>query len=91
MAQVINDAGEVRHFAARVRESAAEVQTAARALESALTETRLTWRDARGDAAEHRIQAAVAEMNAFVRDAERTEEWLKQLAARIERYLQGGA
>ena len=91
MAQVINDAVEVRQFAARVRDSAVEVQAAARALESALTETRLTWRDARGDAAERRIQEAVAEMSAFVRDAERTEEWLKQLASRIERYLQGGA
>ena len=91
MAKVNNDAVAVRQFAARVRDSAVEVQAAARALESALTETRLTWRDARGDAAERRIKEAVAEMKAFVGDAERTEEWLKLLATRIEWYLQGGA
>lgn len=90
MGQVINDSAEVRQFARRVNDALREVRASRLALDNAFTEVRRSWRDARAEDAERRINLALVEMLAFERDAAVTEEWLQCLASRIDNYLRGG-
>lgn len=90
MTQVINDADAVRSFRERVEDARREVARTRSALERSLQDVRISWRDARAEAAEREVLEATEEMKRFERDADQTAQWLRELESRIRRYASGG-
>ena len=65
MGQVINDSAEVRQFARRVNDALREVRASRLALDNAFTEVRRSWRDARAEDAERRINVDRCALHRF--------------------------